>query len=106
MNGTGTLAFCSWGNHANTTFGNKWGAAANFANFITYSTDYGRTWNATKPVAGEGWNECFIAQLPPLPGQTQTRLLEISRRTAPDSSVKVPYPRHTYATLIFSVRHL
>jgi hypothetical protein len=30
------------------------------------------------------------------------RMLEISRRTLPDSSVRVPYPGHTYAMVTFT----
>ena len=51
--GTGTVAFCAWGNRAKVPFSRAWGDAANFGNFITYSTDYGRTWNATNPISGE-----------------------------------------------------
>jgi hypothetical protein len=29
-------------------------------------------------------------------------MLEISRRTLPDSSVRVPYPGHTYAMVTFT----
>lgn len=99
----GTLAFCAWGNKFNGTFGKGgWGDAANFGNFITYSTDYGATWSATTPVTEEGWNECFVAALPPLPASNDPRLLEISRRTLPDKTVAKQYPAHTYATLTFS----
>jgi hypothetical protein len=43
VNKSGTLAFCSWGNRYNGTFGEKgagWGHAANFGNFLTFSTDW------------------------------------------------------------------
>ena len=63
-----------------------------------------RTWNATAPIAGEGWNECFIALLPPQ-ASGEPRLLEISRRTLPDNTVKVQYPGHTYARVTFTGRH-
>jgi hypothetical protein len=99
----GTIAFCAWGNKFNGSFGpGGWGNAGNFGNFIAYSTDYGSTWAATAPVEDEGWNECFIASLPPLPGSTDPRLIEISRRTLPDKTVAKQYPPHTYATLTFS----
>merc|ERR1719272_875245 len=99
----GTIAFCAWGNKFNGSFGpGGWGNAGNFGNFIAYSTDYGSSWAATAPVEDEGWNECFIASLPPLPGSTDPRLIEISRRTLPDKTVAKQYPPHTYATLTFS----
>ena len=80
-----------------------WGLAVNFANFITWSDDYGKTWHATQPVGARGWNECFIAVLPGNHSSVYS-VLEIARRVRPDSSVPPPYayPPHTYAAVRFS----
>ena len=100
----GKIAFCAWGNNASVPFKKPgWGLAVNFANFITWSDDYGKTWHATEPVGARGWNECFIAVLPRNHSSGYS-VLEIARRVRPDSSVPPPYayPPHTYAAVRFS----
>jgi hypothetical protein len=103
--GSGRLAFCAWGNNSSDPFASgSWGNATNFANLLTYSDDYGKTWKATAPIGGRGWNECFLALLPGVAatssgsGAGNYTVLEISRRVKPDASVKpqFAYPANTY----------
>jgi len=50
---SGRIVFCNWGNRANVSRGTHgWNEAANFANFLSFSDDYGATWNATAPIEG------------------------------------------------------
>ena len=76
------LAFCNWGNRANCTFGQQgckhgeWGHGVNFGNFLTFSKDWGKTWEATEPVSDQGWN----VRSPPSP----------SRRYPPDGGCWAP----------------
>lgn len=62
---SGRIVFCAWSNNSTEGFGEKgWGEAANFGNLLTYSDDHGASWQATEPIYGRGWNECFLALLP------------------------------------------
>jgi hypothetical protein len=93
----GTLAFCNWGNRYNGTFRKGgWGDAQNFGNFLTLSSDMGKSWWATPPVSNDkGWNECFVVELPNSTA-ADPQLLEISRQSH----------AHAYGSVRFSGERL